>query len=83
MENIYVDMREQGYTLSRHFKNKDLVSVEDILTELEEVIDELENLQDEFEDYKRDVLLVEAISGAFFAIKSEYEDSSIFLTISA
>lgn len=55
MENIYVDMREQGYTLSRHFKNKDLVSVEDILTELEDVIDELENLQDEFEDYKRDV----------------------------
>ena len=55
MENIYVDMREQGFTLSRHFKNKDLVSVEDILTELEEVIDELENLQDEFEDYKRDV----------------------------
>lgn len=55
MENIYVDMREQGYTLSRHFKNKDLVSVEDILTKLEEVIDELENLQDEFEDYKREV----------------------------
>lgn len=52
MENIYVDMREQGYTLSNHFKNKDLVSVEDILIELVEVIDELENLQEEFEDYK-------------------------------
>ena len=52
MENIYVDMREQGFTLSRHFKNKDLVSVEDILIELEEVIDELENLKEEFEDYK-------------------------------
>lgn len=55
MENIYIDMREQGFTLSNHFKNKDMVSVEDVLTELEEVIDELENLRDEFEDYKKDV----------------------------
>lgn len=52
MENIYVDMREQGYTLARYFKSKDLVSVEEILDELVEVIDELENLQEEFEDYK-------------------------------
>lgn len=55
MENIYVDMREQGFTLSRHFKNKDMVSVEEILTELEELIDDLEYLKEEFDDYKRDV----------------------------
>lgn len=55
MEHIYIDMREQGFTLSNHFKNKDMVSVEDILTELEQVIDDMEALQEEFEDYKRDV----------------------------
>lgn len=55
MENIYIDMREQGYTLSNYFKNKDMVSVEDILIELVEVIDELENLKEEFDDYKQDV----------------------------
>ena len=53
MENIYVDMREQGFTLSNHFKNKDMVSVEDILTRLEELIDDIEHLQDEFDDYKQ------------------------------
>lgn len=52
MENIYVDMREQGITLNKHFKNKDLVSVEEILSELEEVIDDLEYLKEEFDDYK-------------------------------
>lgn len=55
MENIYIDMREQGFTLSNHFKNKDFVSVEDVLTELEQVIDDMETLQEEFDDYKRDV----------------------------
>ena len=55
MDNIYVDMREQGFTLSRHFKNKDMVSVEEILTELEELIDDLGYLREEFDDYKRDV----------------------------
>lgn len=55
MEHIYIDMREQGFTLSNHFKNKDMVSVEDILIELEQVIDDMEALQEEFDDYKRDV----------------------------
>lgn len=55
MENIYIDMREQGFTLSNHFKNKDFVSVEDILKELEQVIDDKEALQEEFDDFKRDV----------------------------
>ena len=55
MENIYVDMRKQGFVLSNHFKNKDMVSIEDILTELEEVIDDMEALQEEFDEYKRDV----------------------------
>ena len=55
MEHIYIDMREQGFVLSRYFKNKDMVSVEDVLTEFEEIIDELENLKEEFDEYKRDV----------------------------
>lgn len=55
MENIYIDMREQGTTLSNYFKYKDFVSVEEVLTRLEELIDDIDHLQEEFEDYKRDV----------------------------
>ena len=52
MENIYIDMREQGFTLSNHFKNKDMVSVEDLLTELENTLEKIDCLQEEFDDYK-------------------------------
>ena len=55
MEHIYIDMREQGFTLSRHFKNKDMVSVEDVLKELEQVIDDLEDEKEKFKEYQRDV----------------------------
>ena len=52
MENIYIDMRKQGFTLSNHFKNKDMVSVEDVLTELENTLEKIDCLQEEFDDYK-------------------------------
>ena len=52
MEHVFIDMREQGLVLSKHFKNKDLVSVEDILAELEDTLDKLDYLQEEFDDYK-------------------------------
>ena len=52
MENIYVDMREQGFTLSNHFKNKDMVSVEDVLTELEELITKLSAKSSSFNNIK-------------------------------
>ena len=52
MENIYIDMREQGTTLSNYFENKDLVSVEDLLSELENALEKLDCLQEEFDDYK-------------------------------
>lgn len=52
MENIYVDMREQGTTLKKYFKNKDMVSVEDILKELEQALDDKESLQEKYDDYK-------------------------------
>lgn len=55
MEHIYIDMREQGFTLSNHFKNKDMVSIEEILAELEQVIDDKGALQEEFDDFKREV----------------------------
>lgn len=52
MEHIFIDIREQGVSLAKHFKNKDLVSVETILAELEDTLDRLEYLQEEFDDYK-------------------------------
>lgn len=55
MEHIYIDMKEQGFTLSNHFKNKEMVSVEEVLAELEEVIDELEEVKEKFKDYQREV----------------------------
>lgn len=52
MDNIYIDMREQGFTLSNYYKNKDLVKLEDILSDFEQAIDDMEALQEKFDDYK-------------------------------
>lgn len=55
MENIYIGSEELGYTISRVFKDKGIVSIEEILSKFEDTIDELENIKDEFEEFKRDV----------------------------
>lgn len=55
MENMYIDIREQGTTLSNYFRNRDFVSVEELLSTLEEVIDDFMHLREEFKDFEREV----------------------------
>ena len=55
MENIYVDLRTQNKWIREAFENKDMVSVEDMLTKIEDLLDELSDVKEEYEDFKRDV----------------------------
>lgn len=52
-KDLLIDIRDQGTTLSNYFKDKSLVSLEEIFTKFEEAVDELENLKEEFKDYKQ------------------------------
>lgn len=55
MENIYIDMREQGPILSKYFKDKDFVDVETLLERFEDTLDELEDVKEQLEDLKQDL----------------------------
>lgn len=56
MDNILIRTSELPRWLSeKHFKNKDLVSLEDLICEFENVSDELGCLQDDFENFKQEV----------------------------
>ena len=53
--NVYVDLRMQNQWIREVFENKDMVSVEDLLTKVEDLLDELDSVKEEYEDFKRDV----------------------------
>lgn len=53
--NVYVDLRYQNKWIREAFENKDMVSVEDMLTKIEDLLDELGSVKEEYEDFKRDV----------------------------
>lgn len=55
MENVYVDLRTQNKWIREAFENKDMVSVEDILTKIEDLLDELDSTKEEYKDFKQDV----------------------------
>lgn len=55
MDNVYVDLRNENKWIREIFRNKDLVTIEEILEKIEDLSDELEHTKEEFEDFKRDV----------------------------
>lgn len=56
MENIYININELSRWLAeKYFKDKDLISLEDLISEFENVSDELGCLQDDFENFKQEV----------------------------
>lgn len=55
MDNVYVDLRSVNRWIKEAFDNKDMVSVEDVLTKVEDLLDELDKVKEEYEDFKRDV----------------------------
>jgi hypothetical protein len=54
MENIYLDVEDLHYTLRKHFKNKDRVSLEEILDELETSLDIIEDIEEKLKEIKKD-----------------------------
>lgn len=55
MDNVYVDLRNVNKWIRDAFDNKDLVTVEDVLTKIEDLLDELDDIKEQFKDYKNDV----------------------------
>lgn len=55
MDNVYVDLRNENRWIKEIFNNKDLVTIEEMLTKIEDLNEELEDTQEKFEDFKRDV----------------------------
>lgn len=52
---VYVDLRDENKWIREIFNNKDLVTIEEMLTKIEDLNEELEDTQEKFEDFKRDV----------------------------
>lgn len=47
MNNVLVDIREYGYWIRDRFKNKDYITLEELINDYEDVLCEIENLQKE------------------------------------
>lgn len=55
MKKILVDIREESEQIKRIFKNKDLISIEDLLLKIEELDDDKEYLEDKIKDMEQDI----------------------------
>ncbi len=55
MENILVDIREESKQIKRIFENKDLISIEDLLSKIEELDDDKGDLEDKIKDMEQDI----------------------------
>lgn len=55
MENILVDIREKSKQIKRIFENKDLISIEDLLSKIEELDDDKGYLEDKIKDMEQDI----------------------------
>ena len=52
MDNIYILAKDVNSWINKYFKNKDLVSVGDLIGIIEDLDSEIENLKDEIKDLK-------------------------------
>lgn len=55
MDNVFIDIREQGTTLSNYFKGRVFVSLEEVFTKFEEAVDDLEHIKEKYKELKQDV----------------------------
>lgn len=55
MEKLLVDIREESKQIKRIFKNKDLISIKDLLSKIEELDDDKEYLEDRIKDMEQDI----------------------------
>lgn len=55
MEKILVDISEESKQIKRIFENKDLISIEDLLSKIEELDDDKGYLEDKIKDMEQDI----------------------------
>lgn len=53
MNNVYINLKDlSGYNIQEIFKNKDLVSIEELIDKLEEYADIIEEKEEKIDDLK-------------------------------
>jgi len=56
MNSVYIKTDElSSWLKEKYFKDKDLVTIDELLDAFENVADELDWLQNEFDDFKREI----------------------------
>lgn len=56
MNNILIKtINLPEWLVEKHFKNEDLVSIEDLIAKIEDLDSDLERIQEEFQNFKKDV----------------------------
>ena len=55
VDELFIDLRKQDYTIAERFENKDIITLEELLQDYENVIYENENLQEEIDTLKENV----------------------------
>jgi len=52
MDEVYIKVEDLG-TLSKHFKNKDIITLEDFVSEMQNLDADIEHLEEKIEDMER------------------------------
>lgn len=55
MKNLYIKATELNERIVKHFKNKDLISVEDLISTIEDLDYEIEFLNEKIEQIEEDI----------------------------
>lgn len=55
MEEIFIDIREQNEWIKKHFNNKDLVSVYEMIGVIEDLDTQVEDLKETIKDMEEDI----------------------------
>jgi len=54
MNEVYIKVEDLG-TLSKHFKNKDIITLVEFISEMENLDADIESLKEQIEDTERDI----------------------------
>lgn len=54
MNEVYIKVANLNKWVGKYFKNKDLITVDDLIAKIEDLDEDIERLQKELEDEKQD-----------------------------
>lgn len=55
MDSVYIKKDDLNRWIGKYFPNKDLISIDDLLSTIEELDADYEHLKEEFDDFKQNV----------------------------